>query len=239
MNHPYTEADIMRFVRGGLTEQERKEFEMELTSNQALVDEVERIRLALLAIERKGEDALKSRFEKLERWNVLRRRLAIIFILLAIVVIGFVIKNAMSNKKPLDMQTIYADNIEKYRPPVTIRNNEKPIADLTDAIEAYNDQNYDQAFELFSVNCNETNQEACFYSVLSAIYHGDIDYRSAKNELRDESPYLSIILWYEGLYYLNKNDKNEAVQYFEELLQKGDYKKTESSEILKQLGEMK
>jgi len=235
MNHPFVEEDIIRFIRNELTGEERNVFDKELNSNQSLVDEVRRVKLSISAIDIGGEQLLKQRFKKLEKRNAVKKWIYILLVAISLIAIGLIIKKGISKEKPLEMKVIYANNYQKYRPPVSIRNGENPSFDKSAAIEAYNIPEYEKAFRLFNAECSESNQEACFYAVLSALYDGDINYQRAKNNLVENPPYSAIVLWYEALFYLHENNKDEAIGNLEKLSELGIYKMDESLEILEKL----
>ncbi len=235
MNHSFADEDIIRFIRGEMSEVELKAFEKELVSNRILVDEVRNVRLAISVIDRKGEQLLKKRFEKLERRNTIKKGVYILLTVITVLVLGLVLKKGITKEKKVDPKAIYAEHFQKYRSPVTIRNADSPQSDMSAAIKAYGDEKYDEAFDLFNTDCSEINQEACFYAILSAIYDGKIDFRGSKNTLMENSPYAAIVMWNEALFYLKQNNKNEAIKLFKELSEMGTYKKIESLAILKRL----
>jgi len=235
MSHPFVDEDIIRFVRGEMTGAELIAFENELDSNQTLTDEVKEVQLAISVIDRRGEKLLKQRFKKLETRNSIKKWIYILLATVSVLILGLVIKKQFTKVKPAEPRAIYADNFQKYRPPVTIRNNSNPSSGLSSAIEAYNSGNYEEAFRHFDLACNEVNQEACFYAVLSAIYRGDSEYQNAKNAIVNNSPYSAIIIWNEGLYHLNNNNVDQAIVLLRQLVELGTYKKDEALKILNEL----
>jgi len=239
MNHPFSEDDIIRFIRGELTEEERTAFDVELNSNQSLVDEVKSVGLSLSAIDAGGEQLLRERFKTLEKKNAIKKWTYALLLAIAVVAIGLALKKGFTKEDVPEMKAIYAKNFQKYRPPVTIRNEDDQKSNMSAAIESYNASDYQKAFSLFDAECGDSNQEACFYAVLSALYSGDANYQEAKNNITEDSPYSAILLWYEALFYLNRNNKKETVKYLEKLSEAGNYKKDEVSEILKLLTEVK
>ncbi len=235
MNHPYTEADLIRFIRGEMTEDENKRLDSAMQTNESLSEEVESMKRALTALDRQGEAILKERFKKLERKKSYKKWMYLILILLSIMVIGLLVKKSLVQEKLIGPEAIYAKYFEPYRPPVTIRSDADAQAVMKAAADFYGKKDYDQAFEQFNNTCSEVNQEACFYAVLSALYVGNKNYQKAKNNIGKQSPYLSIILWNEALQFLKSADHQKAIKTFEELVERGDYKKSESLEILMQL----
>ncbi len=235
MNHPYTEEEIIRFIRGELVGEELNAFEKEMNSNKFLENEVSDIRLSLSAIDADGKQLLVQRFRNLERRNVIKKWVTILLAIISLLIIVFAIKYQFFKSEPIEMKVLYADNFEKYRPPVSMRNDENLKADWSSAVNAYVADDYEKAFSLFNAYCSLDNQEACFYAVLSALYGKENNYQTTKKVLKEDSPYLSILLWNEALHFLNRDMKNEAIVIFEELIKREDYKKNEALEILGQL----
>ena len=241
MKHSYDEEDIIRFIRGKMSDEEADSFKKKISADASLATEVNDMKAAMAAIDQKGEEELKQRFKKLEKRNAMKKWIYILIAVISVLVLGFLIKKnsaKVSGQEEKEMQEIYANNFEKYRSPVSVRNSESSDDEMNKAIKAYIDFNYDEAFTLFSQSCSESNREACFYASLSAIYNGKLDFEKSKKMLVEDSSYSTILMWYEGLYYVRQNKKSEAKKIFEKLSEKGNYKKDEALKIIKLLDDM-
>ncbi|MEM9545168.1 MAG: hypothetical protein AAGA77_04305 [Bacteroidota bacterium] len=235
MEHAYTEADIIRFVRGEMAEDEHNRLELAMQSNESLSAEVENIRHTLSILDQQGAFVLKERFKKLERKKAYKKWIYVILVLMSLFLSGYWVKKVLVKEKMMDSKAIYAQYFEPYRSPVVTRSQEGTQSIMQSATKAYQQKDYNLAFDLFLGACSEVNQESCFYASLSAIYAYDNRYPEAKNNIGKHSPYLSIILWNEALLFLKNSDNKKAKATLKELVKRGDYKKDESLKILKNL----
>ena len=235
MKHPYQDEDIIKYIRGQLSGDEKVSFEEEYSRNESLKAEVAEVKTALDAIQTDGIEHLHMRFKQIERKRTLQKWILFALVVIGLIVSGILIFTKEKKGAEPDTNVMYAENFEKYRSPVSIRNQNDSINMMQDGIQAYEANEYGKAGLSFGALCNAENQEACFYAALSSIYGGNMDIEEFGKYLNDDSAYRSILLWYEGLKYLDKKEIDPAITAFRTLDALGNYKQEEVRTILQQL----
>ncbi|MDF1696763.1 MAG: hypothetical protein P1U56_13060 [Saprospiraceae bacterium] len=238
MNHPYTEKDIIRYVRGMMDVNETTAFEEKVKTNDLLNREVEEMKVTIQLIDQNGEQELRHRFEKLEQGLTLKKWFKWALLFAALIAVGIVIKNVLNDNKSNIPKEIYAQHFEKYRAPIVVRNSENIELEQDEAIDAYRKNQFTIAFEKFTLLCSETNKEACFYAHLSAIYENKTVPEQVRNQISDNKAYVAILLWHEALMNIKLGNTSESIRLLNSLIENGNYKTKEANSILVQLNQM-
>lgn len=236
---------IEEYLKGKLSEDERKNFEIKLKTDLPLQEKVQNHRSILTGIELGFNRELKSILQKEE--HVLadaskRKRaqsgkinyfIGIAATVALILTSIFILKN-----QSLDSNQLYARYYESYP------NIEVPVSrsenNIENAYSFYEQGKYERALELFShlMKENPLDPAPVFYSGICNLEIDNAEAAISFFELvqkLEANKYSNPALWYEALSNLRLNQKQKAIEILDDLTRRDDANVKKAKEILEYL----
>jgi tetratricopeptide (TPR) repeat protein len=251
-SHSRSVREIERYLDKELDIGFMASFEDELAINPGLVSEVHlheeveeaigetdiiglRTSLSAIQKEKESEEKKVKRGIILPGTQKLAWYVAAASVVLVLSVAGFIRKHTYTNNE------IYAHYYEPYNSGGVFRSASNEYAGLKrEAMAHFNHKEYDAALELFSqiLKENENNPAINFYS--GAIFQDKKQYDKAlgsykKVSVHNDNLFVEQARWYIGLCYLQREEKDEALEVFRGIASEGGFYKKQSEKIIAKL----
>ncbi len=221
---------IEKYLGDQLSEPEKEEIEERLRTDQVFAGRLELIREmkpALLSdvegFKADLEDIIREK--ELEGSNQFevpfqKKRFYLIAASVSIIAVCLILYKMLSPGQ--NLQDLYAENFSVPQENISVRNDEQLSPNTQNAIEAYDQQQYDKALGYFKSMLEENpgNEAAVFYS---GICYMMLDQPRRAIAMFDQilsnqsSAYYSSAAWYKGLSLLKTNDAGPAKKVFKAL----------------------
>jgi len=237
---------IQKYTQGVLSEAEQQEFDALLQNDPEFAKAVAKFVNVQTAITSHEKDVLKSQLQKLEatQGNIessqkspkfyKRLGIAVVLLLFFGLIGNYIIQQANTN------ETLYATYFEPYPNallPVKRDSDTKNV--LTDALYAYEIQEYDVAIEKFDVVLagldSNPNTDILFYKAMSLLNLGKET--EALNILREikhrKTKFTPQIYWYGALIHLKFDENDKALKALKYMDSIGTTYKIKKREVLK------
>ena len=247
-DHPNNDLMLDRYLRDEMDEQERRLFEEQLATDEALSEELDLQRDTIEGIGIDGSHALKKRLQAVEaelknpapvvvddketNRRFLMTWVAIAASLLTVVLLGYLF---VPSSSPEELYVAYYQPFPNLINPAQRSTEVEEETALEQAVRAYDEQQYDQAITLFAQGDALSDPGYTFYYGASHL---------AADQPEQAIPLLERVveesnglfyepgLWYLALAHLKANDPAAARPYLQTLAeQPGDYTE-EAQELL-------
>jgi tetratricopeptide (TPR) repeat protein len=251
-SHSRGVSEIERYLDKELDTGSMASFEDELAINPGLVSEIELyeeveeaigetdiigLRASLTAIrkEKESEEKKVKRGIILPGTQKLAWYVAAASVVLVLSLAGIIQKHTYTNNE------IYTHYYEPYNSGGVFRSASNEYVGLKrEAMAHFNHKEYDAALELFSqiLKENENNPAINFYS--GTIYQDKKQYDKAlgsykKVSAHNDNLFVEQARWYIGLCYLQREEKDEALEVFRGIASEGGFYKKQSEKIIAKL----
>ncbi len=252
-DHSENDHTLDRYLRDEMSDQERRTFEEQLSTDDALTEELALHRDAMEGIRLDGSQELKKRLQAVEaelanpdsvvvdKKETNRRFLvtwiAIAASLLTVLLLGYLFVPTTSS--PEELYVAYYQPFPNLINPAqrSTEVNEKTV--LEQAMRAYDEQRYDQAITLFEQGDALATPGYTFYTGASYLGTGQPERAIPLLErvVQDRTGlFYEPGLWYLALAHLKTDDPEAARPYLQTLTeQEGDYTE-EAQKLLEEIG---
>ena len=220
-----------RYTKGLLSHPEVNKFNDRLKNDSELKAWYETYEFSLLALKKSNfDEALQSK-PKLDKPKGNWVLLAILCIVFCLV---YLVYNSYKSTSQTNSKTLYAAYFEPFPDLISTRGEE---SGLNKALIAYNDGNFDTAFELLDTSIYKSD----LIKVYRAISLLSSEFESAKHSyiqelksIEDHSQFVQYRNWYLSLSYLKQDAANLAKDELSKI-REGDYKYDDALKILSTL----
>ncbi|MEO1053144.1 MAG: hypothetical protein AAFX87_21105 [Bacteroidota bacterium] len=232
---------IERYVLDLMPDQEKLEFEVSLTRDEQLRQDMEDVRLLIRAAESKSmANELDAMHEELFGENEQEQRTFRIWpyvsaiaagIALILVVRFFIIPTTTSS------EDLYASYFEPFPNYITLRQSDQTAA-WKDGFTAYDENRFSDAIRILSSAevPPETRQDADFYIAIAHLSQHQSKEAIAifTSKLSGNEKYREQINWYLALAYLKEGLTDKAISYFSRIAP-GEYNHEEAQSLINQI----
>lgn len=245
----YTET-IEKYINGELTGEGLAAFEKEMKENKELAEDV------ILHIDIEKFLRNKELFEYREMLDEIHQKVAgeennskerkgiikflymrwqyaaaVLIVILAISTVLFFTLRPSLNER------LYSQYFESYNKTISSRSiNQSPGSEMKIALNEYSNKNYEKAWGMLKeISDKDKTDAAFFFRGMSAMETSKLDdaILSLSTVIsNDSSLYVDQAIWYIGLCFLKKDDKENARVYFKKVVENNYNHKEEAEEIL-------
>ncbi len=240
--------ELESYIHNELSSEELASFEAELTSNQKLMDEIELIKNIDLALAETdvmqlrnnlqniaGEIAANKHTERSFAGKFKAKRIVLSTVAASLILLlgitGIMSRQASQND-------IYQKFYTKYEVTGIVRSaNTTANQTLTEALRKFENQDYNEALDLFSevINKDQNNMVGHFYTGVSLQETGK--YKNAIKEyetviIDKDNLFTEQAEWYIGLCYLQTNENKKAYQQFKKIAKNEGFYQQKAKAIL-------
>lgn len=247
---PASIEELESYINSEFSEEALASFEAELTSNQKLQEEIDLVKNIDLALNETDVMQLRSNLQSIAgeiasnkqtersfagRFKAKRIVLSAVAasLILLLGITGIMSRQSKNN--------IYQNFYTKYEATGIVRSaNITENKTLTEALQKYNDQDYNAALDLFSeiIARDENNMVGHFYAGVSLQETGK--YPDAIKEyetviIDKDNLFTEQAQWYIGLCYLQTNENKKAYQQFKKIAKNEGYYQQKAQAILNKI----
>jgi hypothetical protein len=240
--------NLESYLQSELSDEELASFEAELTSNQKLMDEIELIKNIDLALQETDVMLLRNKLQGIAKEinsnkqtersfaGKFKAKQIVLSTVAASLILLFGITGIMSRQSSED--EIYQKFYNKYEATGIVRS-AKTTANqtLTEALQKYNNKEYEAAVNLFSevINRDQNNMVGHFYTGVSLQETGK--YSNAIKEYETvivdkDNLFTEQAEWYIGLCYLQTNENKKAYKQFKKIAKNEGFYQQKAQSIL-------
>ncbi len=232
--------EIDDYLMGNLSTEEKERFSAELKKNKELADLVKFHKEVNESIIDNEVVELRGKINNLLLSNNKTSKLKLIhffYSIAAILLIAFTITSLLREPNYAKAYTCF---YQPYETDINVRSDSYKAEDLDFALILYQKGEYQASFELLQ-NYNQSvfnNHKAQFYLGLCAIElkKYEIAEESLLEVLNSDDPSLNLhSKWYLGLIYLQTEQPEKAITFFNELKQEQNYYTKKATNILKKI----
>ena len=242
--------ELESYINSEFSDEELASFEAELTSNQKLQEEIDLVKNIDLALNETDVMQLRSNLQRIageiastkqtERSFAgrFKAKRIVLSTVAASLILLLGITGIMSRQSQND---IYQNFYTKYEATGIVRSAD--VADnkiLTEALQKYNDQDYNAAVDLFNeiIARDENNMVGHFYAGASLQETGK--YPDAIKEyetviIDKDNLFTEQAQWFIGLCYLQTNENKKAYQQFKKIAKNEGYYQQKAQAILNKI----
>lgn len=243
--------ELESYIHSELSDEELASFEAELTSNQKLMDEIELIKNIDLALSETdvmqlrnnlqniaGEIAANKQTERSFAGKFKAKRIVLSTVAASLILLlgitGILSRQSSQND-------VYQKFYNKYEATGIVRSaNLTANQTLTEALQKFENQDYNAALNLFSevINRDQNNMVGHFYTGVSLQETGK--YQNAIKEyetviIDKDNLFTEQAEWYIGLCYLQTNENKKAYQQFKKIAKNEGFYQQKAQSILSKI----
>jgi hypothetical protein len=247
---PASIEELESYINNEFSEEELASFEAELTSDKKLQEEIDLVKNIDLALNETDVMQLRSKLQSIAaeiasskqtersfagRFKVKRVALSAVAasLILLLGITGIISRQSQDG--------IYQKFYTKYEATGIVRSaNTAENKTLTEALQKYNDQDYDAALDLFSeiIARDPNNMVGHFYAGVSLQETGK--YPAAIKEYQTvivdkDNLFTEQAQWFIGLCYLQTNENKKAYQQFKKIAKKEGFYQQKAQAILNKI----
>jgi len=242
--------ELESYINSEFSDEELASFEAELTSNQKLQEEIDLVKNIDLALNETDVMRLRSNIQSIateiasnkqtERSFAgrFKAKRIVLSTVAASLILLFGITGILSRQSQND---IYQKFYTKYEATGIVRSaNITENKTLTEALQKYNDQDYNAALDLFSeiIARDQNNMVGHFYAGVSL--QETAKYQDAIKEyetviIDKDNLFTEQAQWYIGLCYLQTNENKKAYQQFKKIAKNEGYYQQKAQAILNKI----
>ncbi len=245
---PASIEELESYIYSKLSNEELASFEAELTSNQKLMDEIKLIKNIDLALSETDVMQLRNNLQNIAGEIVTNKQTERSFagkfkgkrIVLSTVAASLILLLGITGllSRQSSQEDVYQKFYDKYEATGIVRSaNLTANQTLTEALQKFENQDYNAAIDLFSevINRDQNNMVGHFYTGVSLQETGK--YQNAIKEYETvivdkDNLFTEQAEWYIGLCYLQTNENKKAYKQFKKIAKNEGFYQQKAQSIL-------